>query len=197
MNSLLLILGLIAIILYPTFLIYSVISRTNKVFKQIAEEKRAKDTSPVELKSTWFDLKHPANWNVKVEEDDENPDPTVVLRYGNTSMHISIFQLDASPSDLIKHMSGDYQKRMDEPKVCEFFQYGVYPGIGITFNGVLLHLRNQEKDRTVTCKLFALQEGDLCGILELNYFDDEFEKAAEGLQLIESTFKIRPATVPG
>lgn len=112
-------------------------------------------------------------------------------------MYISIFQLDASPSDLIKHMSDDYQKRMDEPKVREFFEYGEYPGIGITFNGVLLHLRNQEKDRTVTCKLFALQERDLCGILELNYFDDEFEKAVEGLHLIESTFKIRPATTLG
>lgn len=157
--------------------------------KELSVEERPKTSSKKVLyQKPNFQLERYANWTI--DSSDKSFDPDNYLELNSPSDNgfamFFIFEDSMEVKDYVEEQVRGYaDKIVKKAKISYFDQWGAYRGHGAKIEGVAMGLMKCE------VKIFACSTGSLSFSVVSQLFPDDKPIDEPGLELIESTFKLK------
>jgi hypothetical protein len=152
-------------------------------------ERPAQISNPQKLTREKFQLHYPANWRLNREDEDFDPDQAFNIESpGSAFIMFHIGTAELKPEAALQQQIAAFSKLMDRPAQTRFTQWGQFTGEGVVLRGRVLGI-------ATTIKPFVFNQGGQTVIVVQHYPDEDQASVLPGLQLVERTFALRPATV--
>lgn len=138
--------------------------------------------NPRKLKTDFYELKYPGNWNL--DEDDSDFDVENYFLIESAGSNFVLFAFEHYESDLdegLEFYVEEYEGMMRNPKITEFTRYGDLEGKGKRIEGKVYG------NKTMVDIFCGAANGITVSVVEWIYLDEE-KDVLPGFELIESSF---------
>lgn len=149
-------------------------------------ERHAEVSSPTALDRPGFSLKFPANWKLRSDDEDFDPDHMFSIDSpGSSFVMVIVAEGDLEPKDSVReHVTIQTSKLIKNARQMPFSRWGTFTGEGVLLAGNYLGLEPG------TMRIFSWRTtGRTFTIVESTY-DDDRARVAPGFALIERSFKV-------
>lgn len=145
-------------------------------------ERPAEVANPQTLKTDFYELKYPGNWNL--DEDDPDFDKENFFLIESSGSNFVLVAFDHYESDLdegVEIYAEEYEDMMRNPEITEFTKYGNLEGKGKRIEGKVYG------NKTRVDIFCGSVNGITVSVVEWLYLDEE-KDVLPGFELIESSF---------
>jgi hypothetical protein len=133
-----------------------------------------------------FKFEFPGNWSVNKHEDDYDPDTMFsVDSPGSTYVLFMFDDVETEPSENLQQQVEAFSNLMGKVSTSKYNTYGKLKGEGAIVKGKIFGLK-------VTVKIFTTFIHGTSVIIVQQSHDEDLRYVKNGLDLIETTFQIKP-----
>lgn len=157
------------------------------IFTSLLESERpAQVARPRVLAREQFQLQYPANWKLKREDKDFDPDHAFNIESpGSAFIMFHIGKAAIDPEATLRDQIAAFSKLMDRPASTRFTQWGGFTGQGVVLRGRVLGI-------ATTIKPFVFNQDGVSVIVVQHYPDEDQQAVLPGLKLVERSFTVTP-----
>ncbi len=142
---------------------------------------------PVTLSREGFEVQYPGNWVIDVNDQNYDPDHSFKIEHeglGQGVVSLMIMDEPFNPVEMVHRLKNEYSNLVSGATIREFTTYGNYTGQGIELHGTMVFI-------DMTTRVFAFSSSTRSFVVVEMCSDEEKEIIKPGLQLIESSFRLK------
>jgi hypothetical protein len=153
----------------------------------VSDEATPAIASPAVIDRASFTVKHPSNWKIDTADGDYDPDHMFSIESPGSAFVMFVKGKGESDADSMhKDQLESFNNIMDKPTRAPFTSYGGLTGTGTRMEGRILG------SKTIV-RIFSYSKDGVSLMITEQYPSDDKEKINSGLELIEKSFKLKPA----